>query len=205
MTRQPNTRPYTGVFILTVLLPLASVGCRVPPDRQPACAGSPERGQVPADEGGRPCQPSPTTTTPDETYVAVRERLRFGDPAEKEQALYDFREGMILELIPDVIDAIGDTTQSPHHGDTGWGFVGHQAAWMLAHVAYKLDGVRIEDRGRSDYTFFDDMYKGGEALRASGRLKQVQDRWRAWWGRQSVTTPVGNGLGVKKNPCTPGR
>lgn len=205
VTRQRDTWPCTAVFILTVLLPLSSVGCHFARDRQPVHTRSSGRDQVPEDEGDLPYQPSPTTLPLDNTYAAVREALRCGNPAEKEQALYGFREQRTLELIPDVIDAIGDTMQSPRHGDTGWGFVGHQAAWMLADVAYKLDGVRIEDRGRGDYTFFDDMHKGGEALRASGRLKQVQDRWRAWWARQTVTTLDGNGSGVNKSQCAPRR
>ena len=61
--------------------------------------------------------------------------------------------------------------------------------------------MRIEDRGRGDYTFHDDMYKGGEALQASGRLKQVQGRWRAWWARQSVTMLDRNGSGANESQC----
>lgn len=121
-------------------------------------------------------------------HRALREKLRGGTPAEKEEALSEFRDSSIVALIPDVIDAVADSTRSPRHDDTGWGFVGHQAAWALADVAYRLDGIRIEERGRHDYTFFDDMYKGGEALRASGRLQGVQNRWRLWWAAQSDAT-----------------
>lgn len=205
VTRQQDIWPYTAVFILTVLLSLSSVGCHFAQDRQSAHSRSPGRGQVPDDEGDLPYRSFPTTLPLDNAYAAVREELRFGNPAEKEQALYDFREQGITGLIPDVIDAIGDTTQSLRRGDTGWGFVGHQGAWMLADVAHKLDGVRIEDRGRGDYTFHDDMYKGGEALRASGRLKQVQERWRAWWAWQSVTMLDRNGSGVNESQCAPKR
>lgn len=111
----------------------------------------------------------------------ITTKLKHGTPAEKEQALYKFRDGKVLDAVPDVIAAVSDATVSPRHDDTGWGFVGHQAASMLQIVARSLDGIDIKERGRKEFSFFDDQYKGGEQLKQEGRLQEVQGNWQNWW------------------------
>jgi hypothetical protein len=125
------------------------------------------------------------TTTGAETKAAQVEKLRraikSGTPVEKQAALNQFGEERIVALIPDAIEAITDITELPRDGDTGWGFVGHQASSLLrAQIAPAAFGQDLWGE-QHKYSFHDDMFKGGKALRDSGRLKEVQDNWRAWW------------------------
>lgn len=86
-----------------------------------------------------------------------------------------------IALIPEVIDAIDDESLAPRDDDTGWEFTGHHAATVLAEMAYILDGITIEKRGRARHSFHDDAYKGGERLRELGRLQEVRANWETWW------------------------
>lgn len=107
--------------------------------------------------------------------------LRDGTGEEKARALDIIRTMKSVAFIPELIEAIDDPTPSPREGDTGWGFTGHHAATVLGEIAYALDGVRIETRGRAAYSFFDDSYEGGAALAQSGRLARVRSNWEHWW------------------------
>jgi len=69
----------------------------------------------------------------------------------------------------------------PREEDTGWGFVGHQAATAMQRLAGRLDGLSRKGRGYDACSFHNDMWKGGEALRASGRLQEVKLYWMRWW------------------------
>lgn len=129
----------------------------------------------------------------------LRAALKSGAPAEKEEALNLFMEERLVALFPDVIDAVGDTTPLPRHGDTGWGFVGHQASSALARIAQSMDGVDLKDRGRRGFSFFDDMYLGGEELGKSGRLAEVRKNWLRWWDK----TGKAKAAAVGPVPCAP--
>ena len=118
------------------------------------------------------------------TLKTLTDKISNGTPVEKDAALCVFEDEEITDLIPIVIQAISDTTTAPQYDDTGWGFIGHHAAWALAHVATKLDGISIEERGRDEYTFFSDMGDGAEKLLANGRLAAVTARWEKWWDQR---------------------
>ncbi|MBP3956351.1 sigma-70 family RNA polymerase sigma factor [Gemmata sp. G18] len=108
----------------------------------------------------------------------LRKKLRSGTPEEKRQALTTIRDLQAIRLIPDVIEAVADPTALPREGDTGWGFVGHQAATVMVELARAVDGT--DRAGRRDYTFHDDQYKGGEKLKELGRLEDVRKNWARW-------------------------
>ncbi|AMV25873.1 ECF RNA polymerase sigma factor SigE [Gemmata sp. SH-PL17] len=108
----------------------------------------------------------------------LRKKLRSGTPEEKQRALTTIHDLQAIKLIPDVIEAIVDPTALPREGDTGWGFVGHQAATVMCELARVLDGT--DRHGRRDYTFHDDQYKGGEKLKELGRLEEVRKNWSRW-------------------------
>ncbi|VTR96105.1 sigma-70 family rna polymerase sigma factor : RNA polymerase sigma factor, sigma-70 family OS=Singulisphaera acidiphila (strain ATCC BAA-1392 / DSM 18658 / VKM B-2454 / MOB10) GN=Sinac_6419 PE=4 SV=1: Sigma70_r2: Sigma70_r4_2 [Gemmata massiliana] len=108
----------------------------------------------------------------------LRKKLRSGTPEEKLRALTTIHDLQAIKLIPDVIEAIADPTALPRESDTGWGFVGHQAATVMCELARVLDGT--DRRGRRDYTFHDDQYKGGEKLKELGRLEEVRKNWSRW-------------------------
>jgi len=127
----------------------------------------------------------------------LEEKIRSGTPAEKEEALWLFRDQKIINLIPSVIDAVGDPTSLPRHGDTGWGFVAHQAASGLGWLAQSLDGVSLKNRGRDKYSFHDDMYKGGQTLKNSGRLSEVKANWRKWWQNYRLKSNKANSADAK--------
>jgi len=118
---------------------------------------------------------------------ALRHAIKQGSPEEKEQALEKFTSEKIMELIPDVVDAITDVTALPRHQDTGWGFVGHQAASSLAMIAGTIDGLDPRDRGINKCSF-PDMYFGGQKLKENGRLEEVQSYWRVWWKKTQAQT-----------------
>ncbi len=126
-------------------------------------------------KGTGPTQaPAPATGDLD----TLRKKLRSGTPEEKRQVLTTIHDLQAIKLIPDVIEAIADPTALPREGDTGWGFVGHQAATVMCELARVLDGT--DRRGRRDYTFHDDQYKGGEKLKELGRLEEVRKNWSRW-------------------------
>ncbi len=108
----------------------------------------------------------------------LRKKLRSGTPEEKQRALTTIHDLQAIKLIPDVIEAIADPNALPREGDTGWGFVGHQAATVMCELSRVLDGT--DRRGRRDYTFHDDQYQGGEKLKELGRLEEVRKNWSRW-------------------------
>lgn len=112
---------------------------------------------------------------------ALRESLHSGTPIERSAALALIRELKAIELVPDVIRLIDDPTSLPRDGDTGWGFVGHQAASLMSELATAIDRVGSDARATPAYYLHDDQHKGGEALRDSGRLKEVRLNWENWW------------------------
>lgn len=119
---------------------------------------------------------------PPELFInKLQTHLRSGSPEQKQRALEYVQAFRSIRLIPDAIEAVADTTPLPRDGDTGWGFVGHQAASVLGRLAHCFDGITIEKRGLREFSFHNDMYKGGEKLKASGRLDDVRKNWRAWW------------------------
>jgi enterochelin esterase family protein len=102
--------------------------------------------------------------------------LRAGSPEKKEVALEHFTREHPVGMVPAVIAAVLDTTISPRHGDTGWGRIYHQAATALAGFAETMDGLSLKERGRREYSFYDDV---GTATAA--RRREVHDRWLDWW------------------------
>jgi RNA polymerase sigma factor (sigma-70 family) len=112
----------------------------------------------------------------------LRQKLKNGTPKEKELALDVIRDLQAVRLIPEVIEAISDPTALPREGDTGWGFVGHQAATVLCELAQALDGV--DRKTRQQYTFHTDQSEGGEKLKELGRLEEVRKNWAQWWRDQ---------------------
>jgi len=94
----------------------------------------------------------------------------------KEAALEMFSREHPVEMAPVVIAALLDTTISPRYGDTGWGRVYHQAAIALAEFAETVDGLSLRERGRHEYSFYDDV---GTA--SAARRREVYHRWLGWW------------------------
>lgn len=118
------------------------------------------------------------------TLETLRVALLSGTPLERQAALQLVRDLQAVRLIPEVIQLIEDATPLPRQGDTGWGFVGHQAASVMGTLAVAIDRPEMTDRETPAFSFHDDQYKGGEALRAAGRLKEVRLNWDRWWGDQ---------------------
>lgn len=118
----------------------------------------------------------------------LREAVKRGTPAEKEAALDMIRALKPLALIPEVIDAIEDPTALPDHVTpdckTGWGFVGHQAASVLAELARAIDGIEVGmkpgQRPYYLYSFHDDL-EAGVKMQKAGRLAEVRKNWARWW------------------------
>ena len=61
----------------------------------------------------------------------LRVKLQSGGPEQKERALEAIMALGAVRLLPEAIGAIEDPTPLPRHGDTGWGFVGHEAATVV--------------------------------------------------------------------------
>jgi hypothetical protein len=118
----------------------------------------------------------------------LRDALKSGTPAEKEAALDMIRGLKPIALIPEVIAAIEDPTALPDHSTpdckTGWVFVGHQAASVLAEMARDIDGIEVGRRpGQRDqraYSFRDDLV-AGDKMQKAGRLSEVRKSWAKWW------------------------
>jgi len=117
----------------------------------------------------------------DDALTTLRRSLEAGSPAQKERALEIIMELGAVRLIPEVINAIEDPTPLPRHGDTGWGFVGHEAATAMGKIAQMIDGQDLKDRGYRAYSFWDDSGDGGAKLKSSGRLAEVRRNWEKWW------------------------
>ncbi len=118
----------------------------------------------------------------------LRDAVKSGTPAEKEAALEMIRGLKPIALIPEIIEAIEDPTTLPDHSTpdcrTGWVFVGHQAASVLAEMARAIDGVEVGmkpgQRAYRSYSFHDDL-ESGDKMRKSGRLSEVRKNWAEWW------------------------
>ena len=142
--------------------------------------------------GNAPITTAPAAVVPALDHLPAPELLHrsitcaliSGTPEQKERALEFIRIMRSVAFVHEVIEAIDDPTPLPRHGDTGWGFVGHQAATTMGELAFQLDRIPIERRGRRAYSFFDDMYKGGAALQKSGRLGEVHGNWTDWWTKR---------------------
>ncbi len=93
-----------------------------------------------------------------------------------------------IALIPELIEAIEDPTPLPDHVTpdcrTGWVFVGHQAASVLAEMARAIDGIEVGmkpgQRGYRSYSFHDDL-EAGDKMQKAGRLSEVRKNWAKWW------------------------
>jgi hypothetical protein len=118
------------------------------------------------------------------SIAELRQKLQTGTPREKEAALDSFTARFQVELVPDVVAAILDETRLPRHGDTGWGTVHHYAATAMCNFARRIDGLSQKERGRHDYSFYDE---GGVA--GPERRQEVHDNWLAWWG-ENEPVPV---------------
>lgn len=150
------------------------------------CASAPAPEPLPAGPAAQ--APSTTPALPESIPLLneLRRAIRDGTPEDKERALQLVRELKAIQLIPEVIAAIADPTSLPRHGDTGWGFVGHQAASIMGELAMALDRFRIDgEEKRRAYSFFDDSYLGGERLRESGRLEEVRRNWSGWQDKRA--------------------
>jgi len=111
-----------------------------------------------------------------DSLLHLERQLESGTPAEKEEVLDFFMREYPVELIPDVIEAILDGTESPRHGDTGWARIHHQAATAMADFARRVDGMTLVERGRFKYSFYDD---GG--VGTGERCREVYSNWLEWW------------------------
>ncbi len=131
----------------------------------------------PADRNALP------VSVPPNVSALLRKALKDGTPHEKEAALEIIRDMKPISLIPEIIEAIEDPTPLPRHGDTGWGFVGHQAAAAMGRIAHAIDGIDVKTRGNGydAYSFHKDQYKGGKKLKEMGRLSEVRVNWAEWW------------------------
>ena len=130
----------------------------------------------------------PTTTASTPAVEKLRQAIRNGTPEEKEKALERFADEKIVELVPDVIEAIADPTKLPEHGDTGWGFVGHEAGTLMVRISADYDGVPYQQSGYTNWSFHNDS-AGGKELQESGRLDEVRANWRTWWAAQKLRAP----------------
>src|ERR1051325_1760950 len=141
--------------------------------------------------GGEKSAESPPCYDADIVEV-LRKDLGTGTPLQKQRALEAIMALGAIRLLPDVMKAIEDPTPLPRDGDTGWGFVGHEAATAMARFAEMIDGVDLKQRGYRAYSFHDDSGDGGAALKASGRLAEVRRNWEQW-RRDSVqfSTAIG--------------
>ena len=118
----------------------------------------------------------------------LRDAHKSGTPTEKEAALEMIRGLKPLALIPEIIEAIEDPTALPDHTTpdckTGWVFVGHQAASVLAEMARAIDGIEVGmkpgQRAYRSHSFHDDV-ESGEKMQKSGRLSEVRKNWAKWW------------------------
>jgi hypothetical protein len=126
----------------------------------------------------------PSLCSPDVLNL-LRKDLQKGTPEQKEHALETIMELGAVRLLPEVMEAIEDPTPLPRHGDTGWGFVGHEAATAMWKIAQILDGVDLKERGYRAYSFYDDSGDGGEKLKAAGWLAEVRCNWEKWWRDRS--------------------
>ena len=110
--------------------------------------------------------------------LKLKYRLKRGTPKQKEEVLNIFMDRHSLELVPSVIDAILDNTVSPRYGDTGWARIHHQAATAMCEFARSFDGKTQKERGRHEYSFFNDG--GGGTLE---RRIEVHRNWKQWWDK----------------------
>jgi hypothetical protein len=160
-----------SAWILTVVACLGAAAMADGPSPQPAPAKKP----IPIPAGL-------------DIVDRLREALKNGTPAEKEAALDIVRDLKPIALISEVIAAIEDPTALPDHSTpdckTGWVFVGHQAASVLAEVARAIDGIEVGrqpgQRDQRAYSFRDDL-EAGDKMQKAGRLSQVRKNWAKWW------------------------
>lgn len=118
----------------------------------------------------------------------LRDALKSGTPREKESALEMIRALKPISLIPEIIQAIEDPTALPDHSTpdckTGWVFVGHQAASVLAELARAIDGVEVgmqpSQRSYRSFSFHEDL-ESGDKMQKAGRLFEVRKNWQKWW------------------------
>ncbi len=122
-------------------------------------------------------------TTPDGRLQAWEAQLRSGTAEEKQTALELFSRHPAAAMVPAVIAAVLDTTVSPRYDDTGWGRIYHQAATALAGYAEQIDGLSLEQRGRQEYSFYDDVGTASPA-----RRREVHDNWLDW--QQQAADPI---------------
>jgi hypothetical protein len=93
----------------------------------------------------------------------------------------------ITPLIPQVIDAIQDTTPLERHDDTGWGFIHNQAMTTMRWYALIVDGVdRAED---SRFSFF----KSG-GMPTGEEIYSVHYNWLEWWEENNPEKCLQQGL-----------
>jgi hypothetical protein len=110
--------------------------------------------------------------------LRLKYQLKCGTPSQKEAVLNIFMEEYQRSLVPSVINAILDNTPLPRHGDTGWGLVYHQAATAMCEFARLVDGKSQEERGRREYSFYDDVGRASFA-----RQKEIYTNWKRWWSK----------------------
>lgn len=137
--------------------------------------------------GAEPAAPVPIPRGLD-LLNRLRDALKTGTPAEKEAALDMIRDLKPIRLVPELIAAVGDPTSLPDHTTpdckTGWSFVGHQAATVMAEIARDIDGVHVGNRPGERpvraYSFSNDLDQGPK-MEAAGRLAEVRGNWAKWW------------------------
>jgi hypothetical protein len=152
-----------------------------------ACLGFTAMAADPAPQSAPAKKPVPIPAGLD-IVNRFRDALKDGTPAEKEAALDMIRGLKPIALIPEVIEAIEDPTALPDHVTpdckTGWVFVGHQAASVLAEMARAIDGNEVGmkpgQRAYHSYSFHDDLEDGAKMQKA-GRLSEVRKNWAKWW------------------------
>jgi hypothetical protein len=106
--------------------------------------------------------------------LAIKQMIEEGSPIEKTAALDAAKEGLIIGLIPTIIEAISDKTTAPKLGDTGWSYIGRQAAWMIGHMVIKLDKEWIVKKDEDIHGFL--MKINNDPSR-----EKVKEFWNGWW------------------------
>ena len=64
-------------------------------------------------------------------------------------------------------------------------------------MAQSLDGLSPKVRGRDKYSFHSGMYKGGQALKNSGRMLMVRANWEKWWQEYRLKPNKANSTDAK--------
>ena len=133
--------------------------------------------------------------------ASLRQALHAGTPTERSQAMTAIRELKAIAFLQEIVALADDPTPLPREGDTGWGFVGHQAASLLSELAVAMRRMSREEMGTNAYSFHGDQWRGGDALKRAGRLAEVRTNWQRWL--DDLRGDQGRGGRPPSKPATP--